>query len=77
MGISLGTSFKPLAEQSTTVPSQEQPSGQALSIMHSPANLVRNSSEPGNETQNKARKADQILLNSIFYGSIAKYATQI
>lgn len=45
-GISLGISFNPRPEQSTIVPSQVQPLGQALSIRHSPAYLVRNSSWP-------------------------------
>lgn len=45
-GISRGISFKPRPEQSTKVPSQAQPAGQALSMRHSPANLVLYSSWP-------------------------------
>ena len=51
IGMSLGISFSPLAEQSTKVPSHEQPLGHALSIRHSPARRVRNSSTPAAKTQ--------------------------
>jgi len=50
IGMSLGISFSPLAEQSTKVPSHEQPLGHALSIRHSPARRVRNSSTPATKT---------------------------
>lgn len=43
-GMSRGISLSPFPEQSTIVPSHVQPVGQALSIKHSPAYLVRNSS---------------------------------
>lgn len=46
IGMSLGISLSPRAEQSTRVPSHEQPLGHALSIRHSPAKRVRNSSTP-------------------------------
>jgi hypothetical protein len=51
IGMSLGISLSPRAEQSTRVPSQEHPLGHALSIKHSPARRVRNSSTPATRAQ--------------------------
>lgn len=49
--MSRGISLRPRFEQSTIVPAQLQPEGQALSIRHSPAKRVRNSSWPKNKKE--------------------------